>query len=271
MTPIVGCETVRPRLGELVDGELGVADQVLVEAHIRSCRSCAAFVADLQEIGRELRHVAFVMLPAIELDALVTVASGRAQAEDALSWTMRLRRACDDRRVLWSLAGATCGVLLCAVLTAGVVIGLEMQAANSLASVMRVLASPGSDSNPLLLDARMLPPRLAIPAYPDDAPELTSIPSDDAVYAIAATVTRQGKLSDYELLTDHGREPAGHGAHPGEAASEAVAQAVARLRFAPAQAGGEPVAVSLVWVVARTTVRATAGDALSSGLPRRRS
>ena len=48
--------------------------------------------------------------------------------------------------------------------------------------------------SPLLLDARMLPPRLAIPTYADDAPELVDLPEDDAVYAIAGTVTRQGTL-----------------------------------------------------------------------------
>lgn len=131
---------------------------------------------------------------------------------------------------------------------------------------MKVLASPGSDQNPMQLDARMLPPRLAISDMSDDAPELSALPKDDVVYTVAGTVTRQGRLVDYAVLHE-GRNGATHehssddfGLTPAE-----LVRAVSRLRFAPAQSGGEPVAVNMVWVVARMTVRGTATPAELAG------
>ncbi|MEQ1896319.1 MAG: zf-HC2 domain-containing protein [Vicinamibacterales bacterium] len=266
MTPMVGCEVARPLLTEFVDGELAVPSQVVVEAHVRACRTCAAHLEDLQAIGSMLRTRAGLMEPRADLAAMLARASWRAQAEQAMEWPVRLRRTFDDRRVAWSLAGATCGLALCVLLTAGLVAGLEQQAADSLAAVMKVLASPGSDQNPMQLDARMLPPRLAIATMPDDAPELSSLPTDDVVYAVAGTVTRQGRLVDYAILHDdrpdlgHRRGAAAFGLTPAE-----VVQAVSRLRFAPAQSRGESVAVNMVWVVARTTVRGTATPAELAG------
>ena len=40
MTRYIGCETARELLDEFVDGELPMADQVMVEAHLRWCRTC---------------------------------------------------------------------------------------------------------------------------------------------------------------------------------------------------------------------------------------
>lgn len=265
MTPMVGCERARPLLTEFVDGELAVSSQVVVEAHVRVCRTCAAHLEDLQVIGSMLRTRAGQREPRADLAALLARASWRAQAEEAMSWPVRLRRIFDDRRVAWSLAGATCGLALCVLLTAGLVTGLERQTADSLAAVMKVLASPGSDQNPLPLNARMLPPRLAIATMPDDARELLSLATDDVVYAVAGTVTRQGQLVDYAVLHDDGPD----GNHPQGTAfgltPAEVLRAVSRLRFAPAQSGGEPVAVNMVWVVARTTVRGTAPPAELAG------
>ena len=266
MTPMVGCEVARPMLTEFVDGELAVPSQVVVEAHVRVCRTCAAHLEDLQTIGSMLRAREGQLEPRVDLGAMLARVSWRVQAEQAMSWPVRLRRMFDDRRVAWSLAGATCGLALCLLLTAGLVRDLEQQTADSMAAVMKVLASPGSDQNPMQLDARMLPPRLAISDMSDDAPELSALPKDDVVYAVAGTVTRQGRLVDYAVLHE-GRNGATHehssddfGLTPAE-----LVRAVSRLRFAPAQSGGEPVAVNMVWVVARTTVRGTATPAELAG------
>ena len=272
MTPMVGCEVARPLLTEFVDGELPVPSQVVVESHVRVCRTCAAHLEDLQQIGSMLRGRAGLMEPRADLSAMLAQVSWRVQAEQAMSWPVRLRRMFDDRRVAWSLVGATCGLALCLLLTAGLVRGLEQQAADSLAAVMKVLASPGSDQNPLQLDARMLPPRLAISDMSDDGPELSSLPKDDVVYAVAGTVPRQGRLGGYAVLHDDRRRAApeprsdAFGLTPAE-----LVRAVSHLRFAPAQSGGEPVAVNMVWVVARTTVRGTATPADLAGFVRRRS
>lgn len=268
MTPMIGCEVARPLLDEYVDGELGMERQILVQGHLRVCRSCSAHVEDLGAIGGSLRLGA-ARVPEVDLEAVVSQVSWQVHVEQELSWASRLRRAFDDHRVVCALAGATCGVLVCGLLTAALVYGLEVQTAHSLAAVMRVLGNPGSDSNPLQLDARMQPPRLAIPSYADDAPELVALPEDDAVYAITGTVTRQGKLTDYAVLGagggTHRHGPQAQG--PQEQSEQSVARAMSRLRFAPAQAFGETVAVNVVWVVARTTVRGTVMPELSGTGP----
>ena len=42
MTPYVGCDYARERLEALLDDELSVDEQVLVESHVRWCRTCGA-------------------------------------------------------------------------------------------------------------------------------------------------------------------------------------------------------------------------------------
>ena len=44
MIRYIGCETARDLLDAFIDGELGVDAQVMVESHLRWCRTCAARV-----------------------------------------------------------------------------------------------------------------------------------------------------------------------------------------------------------------------------------
>ena len=90
MTPMVGCERARPLLTEFVDGELAVSFQVVVEAHVRVCRTCAAHLEDLQVIGSMLRTRAGQVEPRADLAALLARTSWRAQAEEAMSWPVRI-------------------------------------------------------------------------------------------------------------------------------------------------------------------------------------
>ena len=55
MTPYVGCEYARERLEGLLDNELSVDEQVLVESHVRWCRTCADRIEDFQLIGTSIR------------------------------------------------------------------------------------------------------------------------------------------------------------------------------------------------------------------------
>jgi hypothetical protein len=117
-----------------------------------------------------------------------------------------------------------------------------------MASIIDALGNPGSDDNPMRLDAHMAPPRLWIPELYDDSPELAGIPQDDAVFAFATVVTREGRVAESELLLSQGA-PARD--------MRWMRDAFSNVRFAPAQAGGAPVAVNMVWLLARTTVRGT--------------
>jgi hypothetical protein len=131
------------------------------------------------------------------------------------------------------------------------------------------LADPGSNRNPQRLDAAMYLPRL------DDGVALDAllVPDSagghqDEVVAVAATVTREGKISDYALLEQVG---ARHMLTPGGIAADnemqGVLHAVRQSRFAPAQRPGrQVVAVNMVWLFARTTVKAS-HRAVDLGIP----
>ena len=265
MIPVLGCETTRGMLPGFMDGELSVADQVALEAHLRWCRTCSAHVEDLRIIGESLRL--FVPSPSDEdpaLDALQAGVVSRLRVEQDLSWTTYVRHVFDDLHVVWAAVGATVGVFACLLLTVGVIAETDKRASDSLAAIMDALGSPGSDENPMLLDNRMSPPRLAMPVLFDDSPELMRIPKNDAVLALSTVVTREGRIADYSLLPiqpargGEGR----NGEYRGDAAmthdeTSRLLTAVLPLRFAPAQAGGSPVAVNMVWLLARTTVKGT--------------
>ena len=100
----------------------------------------------------------------------------------------------------------------------------------------------------------MLAPRIF-----EVGPAFESMPEDEeAVYAVAAVVTREGRVSNYELLQSV-RKPVAD--QPGVSPMDevtAVLDAVRHSRFEPAQTADGVVAVNMVWVLARTTVKASA-------------
>lgn len=267
MIAVLGCETARELLPSFVDGELVVDRQVEVEAHLRWCRTCAAHVSDLRVIGDALRlrvpasvleHEMDTELRSRQRDVLSLVKAEQDQAFGA-----RMGRMFEDLHVVWAGLGATLGVFACILLTTSVIWAVDKRASDSLAEIMDALGDPGSERNPMSLDGRVLPPSLAMPDLPDDSPAWGRIPQGDAMFAIATVVTREGRISDYEVLLSH--YPASDdgtvmhatnvGASPSKADISYLRNAATRARFAPAQAGGSPVAVSMVWLLARTTVK----------------
>src|SRR5690606_26160558 len=124
----------------------------------------------------------------------------------------------------------------------------DKRATDSLASVIDALGSPGSDRHPLRLDNRVALPRLPMPTWFDDSPEPMHIPEADAVMAFATVVTREGRVAGPE-------PPRADGGRVRDMRRRR--DAVSNARFAPAHTGGSPVAVNIVWLVARTAVRGT--------------
>jgi hypothetical protein len=119
-------------------------------------------------------------------------------------------------------------------------------------AAMIASAHPGSDDNPLRLDDARLAPRVV-----SDASALDRISDDDAVFAVATVVTREGRVGNYELLMPPQPVTRRHKQSAKAGADElaALLHAVKQSRFSPAQgASGLPVAVNMVWVFARTTV-----------------
>jgi len=258
MIPYLDCRAAQERLEAFVDGELPVDDQVAVEAHLRWCRVCAARVEDMQTIGVALRVTSCAIRTVDEADdSLASVQSEvltRIGAEREQSTWAQLRGMCSDMRFFWPAVGASCALVACLFVASTTFSATSDERPDSLAGMIQVLANPGSDQNPMRLDGAMAAPPRAI-----NGGALDALNSDDAVFALSAVVTREGRLANYEVLfAEHSsvrrRDTA---VQNGDVSS--VLNAVKQSRFEPAQAtDGEPVAVNMVWLLARTTVKASA-------------
>ena len=117
--------------------------------------------------------------------------------------------------------------------------------------MISLLANPGSNANPVRLNYDMMAPR----AVTDAAIDLSE---EDAEYALAAVVSREGRVQGIEVIND--AQLLGNRAVVNAMLNEAY-----RVQFAPAQARtGDAVAVSMVWLVASTTVKGRHDDGLGS-------
>ena len=245
MIPYLGCHVARELLQPFVDNELPMSGQVAVEGHLRWCSTCRARVEDIRLIGASLRLGA--PAPVTDDDAADALAAmqsevlTRVRAERDQSWSVRFNLLFEDMHFMWPALGATAALIMCVLAITVVDRATRTIGRDSLADRIQTLANPGSDRNPVQLDARMLAPGLLT-----ESPVLRAMPDhsqDEAMIALAAVVTREGRVANYSLL------------QPGTPTSD-VLDAVRQARFTPAQTGSGPVAVNVVWVIERTTVKA---------------
>jgi anti-sigma factor RsiW len=262
MIPYLDCRAAQLLLEAFIDDELSVHDQVALESHLRWCSVCAARVDDMQVISASLRVTSCALravdgadesLVSIESEVLTRIQTEREQA----TWA-RLRSMCTDMRFFWPAVGASFALGACLCVAAAVVSVTNAQKPDSLAGMIEMLANPGSDENPMRLDGAMAAPPRAI-----DSAGLDSVPDDDAVFALAAVVTREGRVSNYEVLFSERASVRRHDTAVQNGDVSSLVNAVKQSRFAPAQAvDGAPVAVNMVWLLARTTVKPAARAAL---------
>lgn len=261
MIPYLGCHAAQELLQAFVDGELPVAEQVAVESHLRWCLVCTSRVEDLQVIGAALRVTSCAMRSAAPVeDDLASVQSEvltRIMAERADAFPARLRDMFADMRFLWPAMGATLALLTCVCVAYAVVSVTSDERPDSLAGMIQFLANPGSDQNPMRLDGGMAAPPRAL-----NGAGLDEIPGDDAVFALSAVVTREGRVANYEVLFSERASVRRHDTAVQIDDASSVLNAVKQSRFAPAEAmEGVPVAVNMVWVLARTTVKGSVTQA----------
>jgi hypothetical protein len=90
-------------------------------------------------------------------------------------------------------------------------------------------------------------PYMQLPSPGDVVPAalMDSMTEDEAVLALSAMVTREGRVNGVELLSSE----------QDQRHVELLLDAVSRARFQPAQQAGSPVSVNMVWLLAHTTVR----------------
>ena len=259
MTQYVGCEQARGLLDGLVDGELSMADQLAVESHLRWCRTCALRVEDMRLIGASLRIGSAAQVPDEHRDEAVAAITDavlmRVRAEMDQSFAVRLREMFSDRRLLWPALGASAAVLLCVGVASSVLQASSAEQPQSLAAMIATLSDPGSDRNPL----RPADNGVSIPRIPrlDDGGAMEfeeALPDADEVYLVRTVVSRDGRVTNYELLLagSDGSTPAR--ARELAVQEKAVLDVIRQTRFTPAHTPlGQAVAVDMVWMIAKTT------------------
>lgn len=239
---VLTCSAARRRLQAFHDEELPVSDQIAVSAHLEWCDRCAASLAELRLLRMALRSAApgRAIGPDDDASLHATVVS-RLRAENTVSLSACVHEMFQDMHFVYAGLGAAAAAAVCAIIT------LTML---RFANVDR----PGSNQNPVVVDARMLMPR------PLDSIFITpdaDRAGEDAVFTLSGVVTLEGRLINLEVHQEGGQPPA---AGSSEArAVEHLMDTVSNARFEPARVAGSPVAVNIVWMVAHTTVRASKG------------
>ena len=255
MIRYLGCDAAREMLQPFVDLELPVAEQVALESHLRWCDTCAAHVEDLQLLGAVLRMGSAGSAAHAEGAGALTVIHSevltRIGAERAQSFSVRFRGLFEDMRFLWPALGATGALVVCLFAVTAVNRVARAEYPDSLADRISASANPGSDRHPLPLDSRMLMPRSL-----SEGPSLDLILEEEAEFALAAVVTREGRVANYELLPSERADDMHRTVAQLDSVS-ALLESVKFSRFTPAQTPDGVVAVNVVWLLARTTVKAT--------------
>jgi hypothetical protein len=241
------------------DGELPVAEQIAVETHLRACRVCAAAVADLEEVGVLLRRGVASAAEDQPLAGLAATVVSRVKAEREQSLRGWTERAFEDMHFVWAGLGAAGATLACLAIIFGIFYYATRERPDSLGAVMAAMSIPaGSNENPLQVDGRMLMPS----ATDGDAfPEAVLPDEDESVFALAASLTREGRIANLELL--HAEASSGN---PRSAQREkeilSLLDSISKARFEPARYGNAPVAVNMVWLYTQLTVRGKAPESL---------
>ena len=147
--------------------------------------------------------------------------------------------------LVWIALASTAATFLCGAVVLSMLHFASPERNDSLAAVIAVMGAPsGSDLNPVRLDGW-----IRVPSVPEDgvvqATLARTLSQDELVVALSAVITREGRVSGLSVLTnDHDQREVVN-----------ILDAISGARLEPAQFGGSPVAVNLVWLLAHTTVK----------------
>jgi hypothetical protein len=246
---LLTCEAVRRRLEAFHDRELPVAELIAFEHHLKDCGPCGSELQELAGIGDALR-MGSAPGPADDWAGLTPGVIARIRAENHESLRARAGRMFEDMHLIWIGLASTTATFLCGAIALGTLHLASPERHDSMAGVMAVMAAPsGSDLNPARLDLRFH----QFPSLPQggvvqrtlESSVLSDTVADDMMLTVAAVVTREGGVSDLrELTNDRDRRRV-----------TSILDAISQARLQPAERGGSPVAVNLVWILAQTTVK----------------
>src|SRR5690606_3593310 len=195
--------TVRDQLSAYRDGELEVQTDVAVRQHGSECTNCADELAALDEIGALLRKR--VPARAVEVAGLADAAGSRVPAGEREAWPARLGRAFDDMHLVYAGLCASGAVVTCAALAAALVLlAPRAERADSLRGIFSAMSVSGTDLDPMVLRPGLEVPRVN-PEGITSVMLASALPSGldtDSDVAVAAVVTRDGRIAEARVLGD---------------------------------------------------------------------
>lgn len=239
------CAHVREHLEAFYDGELPIEQRVAIQNHLGECVACSLVAEELNTMGATLREFAAQVADRTwdEPTRMTARVIERLRVEEQFSFKSQVMSLFQDMHLVWAGLGATVATMICVIGSASVLHAASQQQPGSFASVISILAKPGSNENPMRLNYEMMAPR-AVTTAPIDM-------SEDAEYALSAVVSREGRVQGVEVLNQ--TRTAGRSVN-------ALLHEAYRVQFSPAQARGDAVAVSVVWLVSNTTVKGRSSD-----------
>lgn len=249
MKPLT-CNATRRRIHAFCDGELSLAEQLAVDAHVDWCNACAAMVADIRLMGSALRLGARDCEPLSDEEAATFAAAlvSRYKAERETSLVARLRHSFEDMHLVYAGVGATVATVACVLIMLGMMRFATKERSDSLAAIVDLLAAPEASANAMAID------RASQQRWTERSQAAHESAEQDAVFALAAIVTRDGRLANLHHLRSKGGRATREEARLIEALLDAVTHA--RIESSRTDATGAA-ANSMVWLVTRTTVHAT--------------
>ena len=246
------CSAVRHRLHAFHDGELAVGDQIAVAAHIGSCRACADALADLQDLSSALRAAAPAQrahraMSRDEAASFQTAVVSRAKAERDASFAASVRGMFDDLHLVYAGFGAAAATTICLIIMLSMMRFASSERSDSLAAMVAFLATPGSSADAIAIDAASHARWTARFQAANESAQ------QDAVFTLAAVVTREGRLADLERLRARGHKAASEEAK----LIEGLLDTVSRAQLEAGQTDGPTAISGILGLVTHTTVRAT--------------
>ncbi|HVB39206.1 MAG TPA: zf-HC2 domain-containing protein [Vicinamibacterales bacterium] len=244
------CAQVLRRLSAFHDRELSIEEQIAVEGHLHDCRACAAEASGLEWLGDVLRARAagLAQVSFDDVDGLEAGVLSRMKAEREESLPSRFGRLFEDLHFVYAGLGAAGATLACLLIMFGMMRFGAHARPDSLAALVEVLAAPASDGATALSgdDGMML--LNGQPGTVDDGRR------SDAVFALSAVVTHEGRIRSLDV-------PHQGGASPNGQAREEILNLMDTIMEAQLQPGlaadGQPVYAATSWRM-HVTVRGRA-------------
>jgi len=245
MMHVLSCDRVRDDLAAYHDGELPMQERVLIQSHLQECVACRLEAVSLDDLGDALRTMAGAVPGRRDGDSgrITGAVLERIRVENQLSLTTRVRGLFDDMHLVWAGLGASVATLFCVFASAGVLQAASQERPDSLAGIISTIVA-ADNGDPMRLAPTVIENRALL-----DTTEAWQSTGGDAELMLSALVTREGRIQNLEVLEEQARA-----LHVKPEVMLAMVEAASRARF-ERQAGTQPGAINVVWLVTTTTVK----------------